>query len=114
MNLCLPTVGPSAAEDTIQRVGPVLGSLSIHGLAHDRAAASEDLEIGHGASTGRNMASGGEGSKSGGRCFVKKRAHRAGLPEERLHVDELKVQWQNGEMVNWQNGYLMQLTLFEY
>ena len=87
VDLCLPTVGSDSAKDAIERVGIVLGSLSGHGLAHDRATASEDLEVGHGSSTGGDMASGsgGEGSKRGGRCLVEEWTHGTGLPEKRLH-----------------------------
>lgn len=59
VDLCLPTVCTDSAKDAIQRIGAGLGSLGIHCLAHNRAPAGEDLEIGHGPSAGRNMASGG-------------------------------------------------------
>ncbi len=89
MNLRLPTVGPDSAKDTIERDRAVLRRLSVHCFAHDRASTSEDLEVGHGSSTGRSMASGGgKGSKSGGRRLVEEGAHRAGLPEKRLHCDD--------------------------
>ena len=89
MDLCLPTIGPDAAKDAVQRVGTGLGSLGDHCLPHDRAPASEDLEIRHGSSTRRNMASGrGERSKSGGRCLVEEGAHGAGLPEESVHCED--------------------------
>ena len=88
MDLCLPAVGADSAKDAIERIGAGLCSLDIHCLAHDRAPASEDLKVGHGSSAGGNMASGGgEGSKSGGRCLVEERAHRARLSEESLHYN---------------------------
>lgn len=92
MNLCLPTVGPDSTKDAIQRIGAILCSLSVHSFAHDGAPTSEDLEIGHGSSTGRNMTSaGGEGSKGGGRCFVEEGTHGTGLPEKSLHCEESNV-----------------------
>ena len=90
MDLCLPTVCADSAKDATQRVSTSLCSLDVHGLAHDRAATGEDLKIGHGSSTGRNMASGGrEGTKSGGRSLVEKGTHRTRLPEKSLHCQVL-------------------------
>lgn len=92
VNLCLPTVGPDSAKDAIQRIGAILCSLGIHSFAHDRTPTSEDLEIGHGSSTGRNMTSaGGEGSKGGGRCLVEEGTHGTGLSEESFHGEEWDV-----------------------
>lgn len=95
MDLRLPTVCTDSAKNAIQRIGACLCSLSIHSLAHDRAAASEDLEIRHGSTTRRNLTSGGggEGSKSGGRCFVEEGAHGTGLPEESLHCEDAIAAW---------------------
>ena len=98
MNLGLSTVGANAAKDAAQRIGPVLGGLDTHGLAHDGAPASEDLEIGHGSSAGRDMASGGKGSKSGGGGLVEEGTHGAGLPKKRFHIDSRMVEWWNGKM----------------
>lgn len=92
MNLCLPTVGPDSAKDAIQRICASLCSLSVHSFAHDGAPTSEDLEIGHGSSTWRNMTSGGgEGSKGGRRCLVEEGTHGTGLPEKSLHGEESNI-----------------------
>ena len=102
MHLCLPTVGPDAAKDAVQKIGAGFCSLGIHCLSHDRAPASEDLEIGHGSSTGRNMASGrGERSKCGGRGLVEEGAHGAGLPEEGLHCGD----WSMIDVVELLSGF---------
>ena len=90
MDLRLATVCADSAEDAAERINTRLCSLDFHGLAHDRAAAGEDLKIRHGSSAWRNMASGGgEGTKSSRRSLVEEGTHGTGLPEESLHCHDL-------------------------
>lgn len=111
VDLCLATVCADSAKDAAERIGTRLCSLDFHGLTHDRAAAGEDLKIGHGSSTWRNMASGsGEGTKSGRRSLVEEGTHGTRLPEESLHCQEL-----SGDMMNlyslFLNCYKIQLRV---
>ena len=94
MDLCLPTVCSGSTKDAVQGNGASFCSLSFDSLAHDRAAAGEDLKIGHGSSTGGDMASSGrgEGTKSGGRGLIEEGTHGTGLPEKSLHCEGSKVE----------------------
>jgi len=63
------------------------GTLDSQRLAHDGAAASQNLEVGHGASTGADAGTGGccERAQRGGRGALEEWAHGPGLLEEGLH-----------------------------
>lgn len=63
------------------------GTLDSQRLAHDGAAASQNLEVGHGASTGAGAGTGGccERAQRGGRGALEEWAHGPGLLEEGLH-----------------------------
>ena len=76
MKLCLPTIGPNTAESAAQSRIAGFGGLNCHCFAHDRAPAGEELQVRHGATSGRGRAGGGrERSKSGRRGLVEERAH---------------------------------------
>lgn len=45
-------IGAGSAKDTAKGIVAPLRRLDSHGLAHHWAAASEDLEVGHGAPAG--------------------------------------------------------------
>ncbi|KAI7491308.1 hypothetical protein KC351_g48 [Hortaea werneckii] len=80
------------AESTGERGVGDAGALDGEGLAHDRAAAGDDLQVGHGAAAGsRRVHAGvgarahGHGAESGRRRLVKERAHGSRLAEQGLH-----------------------------
>lgn len=54
-------------------------------LAHDRAAASERLEVGDGSTTRTGTSSRRERAQRRGRGAFEERTHRAGLIEKSLH-----------------------------
>lgn len=56
-------------------------------LAHDRAAASQDLEVGHGTSAGAGTSSGRESAQGGGRSALEEGAHSPRLLKHCLHGD---------------------------
>lgn len=86
----LSTVGSGPSEDATEARDATLCALHGHCFAHDRATASKNLQVGHGASAGRNVASGcGQRAKGGGRRFAQERAHGPGLTEKSLHSDGL-------------------------
>jgi hypothetical protein len=64
---------------------------TLHGkrLAHNRAATTEHLEVGHGARSRRRC--GGERAEGGGRALGEERAHGPRLMEKSLHAG----QWQS-------------------
>ena len=63
-----------------------LRCLDYHGLTHHRAPIGQNLEIGHCAAAWGDLTGGGrEGTKGGGRGFVKERAHCAPLFKKSLH-----------------------------
>ena len=95
VELRLAAVGSGATEGSIERVAMGLGTLHNHCLPHDWATVGQDLEVRHGPSTRRGMAGGGgKGAESGGRRFVKKRAHGAPLGEQSVHGESLAgLQW---------------------
>jgi hypothetical protein len=63
-----------------------LCSLNSEGLAHDRAAASNGLEVGHAATAGGGIASaGGERSESGRRSLFQERTHSLRLAKDSVH-----------------------------
>lgn len=89
MDFRLSSIRSSSAKDSIETATAILCALDSHGLTHDRAASAEDLKVGHGPSTRRDMASGsGKRAKSGGGCFVEERAHVTRLTKESVHCDE--------------------------
>lgn len=51
------------------------GRLHNQSLAHDRAAASQDLEVGHGTSAGAGTSSGRESAQGGGCGALQEGAH---------------------------------------
>lgn len=61
------------------------GTLHGEGLAHDGAAAGQDLEVGHGAASGAGTSGRGKGAQSGGRGALEEGAHGPGLLEHCLH-----------------------------
>lgn len=61
------------------------GTLHSKSLAHDRTAAGQDLEIGHGTAAGAGTSSRGKGAQGRGRRALEKRAHSPGLLEHCLH-----------------------------
>lgn len=74
--------------------GEALGAAetsTLHGqsLVHDRAAAGDDLQIGHGTASGAGVgtSSGRERAESGGGCALEEWAHRTGLLQESLHSE---------------------------
>jgi hypothetical protein len=64
-------------------------TLDSQGLAHDRAAAAQDLEIGHSATSraAGGTSSGRERAQGGGRSPLEERAHGARLLQKSLHYD---------------------------
>jgi hypothetical protein len=62
--------------------------LDSESLAHHWTAASEDLEVGHGAATRRNIVggSGAERAQRGWRGLFEKRTNRTRLAEKGFHV----------------------------
>lgn len=97
-------IGASAAKCATQYMGTALCSLYSHGLAHDGAPASENLQIGHGSSAGRSaMGRSRERTKGGGRGLAEEGTHWTGLSKEGLHclkalsvIDSRENQWQGG------------------
>jgi hypothetical protein len=64
------------------------GRLHSQSLAHDGAAASQDLEVGHGTSTGAGASSGRESTQGSGSGALEEGAHSPGLLKHCLHGDE--------------------------
>lgn len=91
----LAMVSPASTKSSCENGISIACALDGKSLAHDWAAASNNLKVAHGAATrGRlnllNTVAGsasGQRAKSGGGCFVQKRAHRARLAEKGLHGD---------------------------
>jgi hypothetical protein len=82
-------VGPRATKGTGKSIVAQTGRLDRQGLAHDRAATGDDLEVAHGTATRRSVldiGAGGHGPQSCGRGLVQKGTHGPGLTEECLHV----------------------------
>jgi hypothetical protein len=63
------------------------GRLDSQSLAHDRAAASQDLEVGHGTSASAGASSGRESAQGGGRGALEEGAHSPRLLKHCLHGD---------------------------
>lgn len=63
------------------------GSLDGEGLAHDGAATSDGLQIGHAATTWRRTWVGGgrKGTQSRGRSLFEERTHALGLAKNGVH-----------------------------
>lgn len=63
------------------------GTLHSQSLAHDRAAATQNLQVGHGSASraGARASSGRESAEGGGGCALEERAHSARLLQESLH-----------------------------
>lgn len=79
-------------RDTSGARGEALGTAhagTLHGqsLAHDRATAGQDLEIGHGTASGARTGGRGEGAQRRRRRALEKRAHSTGLLKHCLHVE---------------------------
>jgi len=90
MDLRFSSIGPNSTKDSIEGAMAGLCTLDSHSLPHDWTASAEDLKIGHGPSTRRDMASGGgESAKGGGGCFVEERAHVTGLAKKSVHGDKV-------------------------
>lgn len=64
------------------------GTLDCKSLAHDRAAASQNLEVGHSSTAGAGTGSRGEGAEGGGRGALEEGAHSPGLLKHGLHDDD--------------------------
>jgi hypothetical protein len=63
-------------------------------LAHDRAAATENLEVRHAPGSGRNIVAGGRRGKraeGGGGCLREERAHGPRLAQKSLHVGQWRI-----------------------
>jgi len=67
------------------------GALDGQGLAHDGAAAGDELEVGDGAAAGAGAGGRREGAQCRGRGALEERAHGPGLAEERLHGDAITL-----------------------
>lgn len=69
------------------------GTLDSQGLAHDRAAASQDLEIGHSATSraAAGTSSGRERAEGGRRSPLEERAHGTRLLQKSLHCDWIEA-----------------------
>lgn len=59
VNVSLCLVAPCSTEDATEAQSTVLDGLNRQSLAHDRASASEDLQVGNGSTSGRGMARSG-------------------------------------------------------
>lgn len=74
------SVRSGAAKHSVKGAMAALCTLYIHGPAHDRATSAKDLEVGHGSSPWRDIAtSRGERAKGGGRSLVQERTHMTRL-----------------------------------
>lgn len=68
-----------------------LGTLNSHGLAHDRAAASNCLQVAHSTAAGRDQSSvvaadgGRERTEGSRRRLLQERTHGLRLAEDRVH-----------------------------
>ena len=81
-----PDLGSGGGREALR--GEVAGALHGQRLAHDGAAASNDLEVGNGASAGA-AAGPGRGRQRAQRCgrrVLEERAHGPGLIEQGFHV----------------------------
>lgn len=67
--------------------GSNFGALDSKSLIHDRASASNELEVRNGTAAGRLAGAGGQGAQGGGAGLVEEGADALGLVEESLHVD---------------------------
>jgi hypothetical protein len=69
------------------------GTLDSQGLAHDRTAASQDLEIGHSATSRAAAGTGSsrECAEGGGRSPLEERAHGTRLLQKSLHCDWIEA-----------------------
>lgn len=84
----LRVVGASATKGAGKHVGARARALHGKGFAHDGAAASNELQVGHAATAGRGAvggSGGGEGPQRGRRGLVQERAHGPRLMKKRLH-----------------------------
>ena len=70
------------------------GTLHREGLAHDGAAAGQDLEVGHGTASGAGTSGRREGAQSGGRGALEEGAHGPGLLEHCLHDESIESEQQ--------------------
>ena len=81
-------VGPGATKGTSKNIVAQTRGLDSQSLAHDWAAAGNDLEVAHGTATRRSVldtGAGGHGPESRRRGLVQERTHGPGLTEECLH-----------------------------
>lgn len=82
-------VSPGAAKGAGENIVAQARGLDGESLAHDGAAASNDLQVAHGAATRSrsvlDTGAGGHGAQGGGRGLVQERTHGPGLAEEGLH-----------------------------
>ena len=92
-------VGAGATKGTSKNIVAQTGGLDSQSLAHDRAAAGNDLEVAHGTATRRSVldtGAGRHGPQSRRRGLVQERAHGPGLTEEGLHGG-----WRGQKEMNW-------------
>lgn len=89
-------VSPGTTESAGERTVSNTSTLDSQGLAHDRAASSKHLQIGHAACAWRNMVLGGgrrERAERGGRGLGQEWTHGARLAQNGLHGGERVGLW---------------------
>lgn len=87
----LRVVSTSTAKGAGENGVAGAGTLHSESLAHDGAAAGDELQVGHAAAAGRSAVGGGRGGKGPqgrGRGLVQKRTHGPRLVKKRLHCGQ--------------------------
>jgi hypothetical protein len=88
-------VRTNTAESSGECAAAAASTLNGERLAHDRTATTEDLEVRHATSSGRNIVAGGRGgerAEGGGRGLREERAHGPRLAQKSLHVGQWRIQ----------------------
>jgi hypothetical protein len=89
-------VRTNTAESSGECTAAAASTLDGERLAHDRATTTENLEVRHATSSGRNIVAGGRGgerAEGGGRGLREERAHGPRLAQKSLHVGQWRIQY---------------------
>lgn len=92
MNASLAGLG-GTRDGTERSSHSKLGGLDSQRLAHDGAAVAEQLQLGHGAATGRHLRTGcrRQRTQRRGRGLLQERAHCLGLAKDTIHDGSMAI-----------------------